>query len=189
MGKTQSTLSGSQISALEEDTHFSSEEIIQWHKEFIKDCPEGTLSREEFKDIYAQVFPFGNTSVFADHVFDVFDESRSNTISFKEFIKALSVTSRGSLEEKIDWAFRLYDLDKNEAVEYDEMVRVVESIYIMVGGSGGHEASDDSPESKVDKIFSLLGKEHTEAINREDFRGTIRCKDVVHSLSLYDGLV
>ena len=44
------------------------------------------------------------------YVFDVFDDDDSGTIEFEEFMFALSITSRGSLEERLDWAFRLYDL-------------------------------------------------------------------------------
>ena len=49
---------------------------------------------------------------FVRYVFDVFDDDDSGTIEFEEFMFALSITSRGSLEERLDWAFRLYDLGK-----------------------------------------------------------------------------
>lgn len=98
----------------------------------MKDCPSGTLTKEEFQKIYRQFFPFGDPSSFADYVFKVFDSDKSGTIDFKEFICALSVTSRGKMEDKLDWAFQLYDIDGDGKISYEEMLAIVEAIYKMV---------------------------------------------------------
>lgn len=99
---------------------------------FLKDCPSGMLTKEEFQKIYKQFFPFGDPTSFADYVFNVFDSDKSGSIDFKEFICALSVTSRGKMEDKLDWAFQLYDIDGDGEISYNEMLQIVEAIYKMV---------------------------------------------------------
>lgn len=56
---------------------------------------------QEFQNIYKQVFPKGDPTSFAGFVFNVFDKDLDGNITFNEFIMALSITSRGNIDEKL----------------------------------------------------------------------------------------
>ncbi|RFU27024.1 hypothetical protein B7463_g9301, partial [Scytalidium lignicola] len=186
----QSKLSQEQLNELQRSTHFDKKELQQWYKGFLKDCPSGMLTKEEFQKIYRQFFPFGDPSSFADYVFNVFDSDKSGSIDFKEFICALSVTSRGKMEDKLDWAFQLYDIDGDGKISYDEMLAIVEAIYKMVGSMVKLPADEDTPEKRVKKIFRMMDKDENGSLDMEEFKeGSKRDETIVSALSLYDGLV
>jgi len=169
-------------------TKFTPEEIEHWYHGFIQDCPSGKLSKMEFANIYSQFFPQGDPTAFASFVFDVFDGDKSGTIEFNEFLQALSVTSRGNLDDKLEWAFRLYDLDNNGLITRDEMLQIVSAIFSMVGKKDEIENVD--PKEKVEKIFSLMDTDGNGELSREEFlEGARQDKTIVQALSLYDGMV
>jgi transmembrane 9 superfamily protein 2/4 len=128
------------------------------------------LTKAEFQKIYKQFFPFGDPSSFADYVFNVFDSDKSGSIDFKEFICALSVTSRGKMEDKLDWAFQLYDIDGDGKISYDEMLAIVEAIYKMVGSMVKLPEDEDTPEKRVKKIFRMMDKDENGSLDMAEFK-------------------
>ncbi|KZP00053.1 EF-hand [Calocera viscosa TUFC12733] len=190
MGKSQSKLSPEQLQELQRSTKFDKKELQQWYKGFLKDCPSGQLDKDGFSKIYKQFFPFGDPTQFADYVFNVFDENKNGSIDFKEFICALSVTSRGVLDEKLKWAFQLYDIDGDGYITYDEMLQIVRSIYKMTGQMVPLPPDEDTPEKRVDKIFKGMDRDKDAKLTYEEFvEGSKRDPTIVKALSLYDGLV
>ena len=90
-----------------------------------KDCPDGQLSRAKFLEVYSSFFPQGNADKFCAHVFRTFDSDNSGKIDFKEFLLAINITSAGRPEQKLEWAFQMYDVNGDGTIEPSEMCEII----------------------------------------------------------------
>ncbi|KAJ1920203.1 Calcium-binding protein NCS-1 [Mycoemilia scoparia] len=180
MGKSNSKLSSEELKELQESTYFEKKEIQQWYKGFLKDCPNGKLNRTEFMKIYKLFFPFGDSSQFSVFVFNIFDRNGDGDISFNEFLKALSITSRGTPDEKLRWVFNLYDLDQDGAVNRQEMLRVIEAIYMMMGSMVQLPEDEDTPQKR----------DEDDSITFDEFKkGSMQDEVIKQAMNLYQGLI
>lgn len=191
MGKTVSKLSKDDLRQLRQATYFDKRELQQWYKGFLRDCPLGQLSEEEFVKVYKQFFPFGDPTDYCHYLFRVFDLDNSKYIDFKEFIIALSITSRGTEEQKINWSFKMYDYKKEGKIGYKEILPIVKATYKMVGPMVELPDDQQTPEARVDRYFQLLGKDkNTDKLDLNDFKKLAQLDSgIAAELNSYLGLV
>jgi len=168
MGNKKSKLTPKDLSDLASLTDFTEREIRVWYKSFKKDCPSGMLSLPEFEKLYKEFFPTGDASEFAKHAFRTFDKNGDGTIDFREFMSALSITSRGTFDQKLKWAYSMYDMDNDGQVTKKEMLEIVTAIAKMTGEDTQEQAA--SLEEKVDKIFTKMDKDGDDQITVEEFK-------------------
>ncbi|XP_033330996.1 A-type potassium channel modulatory protein KCNIP1 isoform X2 [Megalopta genalis] len=147
-----------ELATLAANTRFSKKEIQLIYRGFKQECPTGLVDEEVFKQIFSQFFPQGDASQYAHYVFNTMKRKSSGKISFEEFLTILSKVSRGSVEEKLQWVFGLYDLDGDGLISKEEMLDVVGSIYEMLGRYTQPQIVEPhlAAREHVDRIFHLM---------------------------------
>ncbi|MCP9260879.1 Calcium-binding protein NCS-1 [Dirofilaria immitis] len=158
-------LSKEDLDFLKKNTSFTEEQIKEWYKGFVQDCPKGHLTKDQFIKVYKDFFPSGSAEGFCEHVFRTFDTDNSGFIDFKEFLLAINVTSSGTPEQKLEWAFRMYDIDGNGTIDEKEMIKIIEAIYEMLGPEVTKSA-DDSPRKRAKMIFEKMDVNNDKASSR-----------------------
>ncbi|XP_055067696.1 recoverin 2 [Misgurnus anguillicaudatus] len=184
MGNAKSSaMSKAILEDLKLNTRFSEEELSQWYENFQKQCPSGRITPAEFTKIYERFFPDSDTACYAQHVFRSFDTNDDGTLDFKEYIIALHMTSTGKTERKLEWAFSLFDVDKNGYITKAEVKEICQAIFKLIPKDEQENLPDDenTPEKRADKLWSFFDKKDNERLAEGEFiQGILDNEDALH---------
>jgi Ca2+-binding EF-hand superfamily protein len=104
-------LSDDTIERLTKNTNYTPEQIREWHQAFLRDCPNGKLTLNQFTEVYRKFYPDCEAEKYGAQVFRTFDMDGNGFIDFVEFILAVNVNANGDIRDKISLAFDVYDIN------------------------------------------------------------------------------
>ena len=167
------------IKDLKKESKYTTSELKRWYQNFKKMYPEGYIDKLRFKNLYCKTYPAGDASSMADQVFRVFDENRDGKVDFREIVIGLGVGSRGTVVEKMNLMFSLYDINGDGYIKRDEMLVIVKSMVKMishnasssVGCFGEFQTSkyEAKARKQVDEMFKEMDINDDGLISLEEF--------------------
>uniref|UniRef100_A0A8C9FRI0 Potassium voltage-gated channel interacting protein 3 n=1 Tax=Pavo cristatus TaxID=9049 RepID=A0A8C9FRI0_PAVCR len=178
------------LEELQAHTKFTKKELQSLYRSFKNDCPSGHVDEETFTLIYAQFFPQGDSSAYAHFLFNAFDADGSGELCFEDFVVGLSVLLRGTAQEKLNWAFNLYDINKDGCITKEEMLEIMKSIYDMMGRCTLPAPRDSAPAEHVEQFFQKMDRNGDGVVTYEEFLETCQQDaDIMSSMQIFENTI
>ncbi|KAF0310157.1 Calcineurin B ous protein 1 [Amphibalanus amphitrite] len=185
MGNSNSvTLQPEEVERMQNETGFSASQIERLYSRFttLDKFGNGALSREDLLRIpELAINPLGDRIV---HAF--FRDAEDESINFLQFLKTLAIfrpirkgrePRYNSREQKLQFAFRMYDLDGDELISRDELLCV---LHMMVGAN----ISDEQLASIADRTIREVDQDNDDAISLAEFSEALKRTEVEGKMSI-----
>ncbi|KAL9623345.1 MAG: hypothetical protein Q9160_002452 [Pyrenula sp. 1 TL-2023] len=156
-------------------SNFDREEVDRLRKRFMKLDKDnsGTIERDEFLSL-----PQVSSNPLATRMIAIFDEDGGGDVDFQEFVSGLSAfSSKGNKEEKLRFAFKVYDIDRDGYISNGELFIVLK---MMVGSN----LKDMQLQQIVDKTIMEADQDGDGKISFEEFTRMVESTDVSMSMTL-----
>ncbi|XP_026476933.1 calcineurin B homologous protein 1 [Ctenocephalides felis] len=182
--KSSLLLREEEIARIQDETGFTPNQIERLYSRFTSldrgDC--GTLSRDDFLRIpELAINPLGDRIV---HAF--FAQSHDDRVNFLQFMQVLAhfrpikknrENKLNSREEKLRFAFKMYDLDNDDMISRDELLAI---LHMMVGAN----ISEEQLSSIAERTILEADQNGDQMISFDDFCKALERTDVEQKMSI-----
>ncbi|KAM6522583.1 Calcineurin subunit B [Fusarium falciforme] len=171
MGNTTSAV----LDNLVQGSNFDRDEVDRLRKRFMKLDKDnsGTIERDEFLSL-----PQISSNPLATRMIAIFDEDGGGDVDFQEFVTGLSAfSSKGNKEQKLQFAFKVYDIDRDGYISNGELFIVLK---MMVGSN----LKDQQLQQIVDKTIMEADLDKDGKISFEEFTKMVENTDVSMSMTV-----
>lgn len=166
------------ITAMARVCHFTRDELLQLQTEFNKLSKKShdhthTIDRAGFEKALQLVKVRESDQEILGRLFTLFDHSGDGLINFKEFIVGTSAIVRGTLEEKLQFSFYLFDVDNSGLISPTEMKSVLIAMNNTVSYFGDDKLSDEKIDSMVKEVFEMHDVNHDGELNFVEYMNAV----------------
>ncbi|CAJ0583618.1 unnamed protein product, partial [Mesorhabditis spiculigera] len=159
----------SSLQQVVDETHFSKNEVRSIYRAFKETSPNAVINRENVREKFAELFPQGDIEHYADLLFDTFDDDGSGVINFQEFVRALSVLCRGTMDEKLNWLYKVYDPKNKGEITWHRLFYVITATDDLIGRKARPATSREQRAERANLIFEKFDLGKKGRITKADF--------------------
>ncbi|KAH0566319.1 Calcineurin subunit B [Trichoglossum hirsutum] len=168
-----------------EGSNFNRDEVDRLRKRFMKLDKLASSIFESTRDevrttspMRSRVGPNSEAYPDANRMIAIFDEDGGGDVDFQEFVSGLSAfSSKGNKEEKLQFAFKVYDIDRDGYISNGELFIVLK---MMVGSN----LKDQQLQQIVDKTIMEADQDNDGKISFDEFKKMVENTDVSMSMTL-----
>ncbi|CAF0861889.1 unnamed protein product [Rotaria sordida] len=154
-------------------TGMSQYDLELWYKAIFDRSKKGKLSKEQMIAIYKDMSELDSARIteVVDSLERVFDEDHSGTVDINEFMRGFILTTKGDLESKIDYTFRIYDKNGDNQISGDEIKKMADAILRMLGSD--EQQNDNASHAIVQQFLGQFTGGEKGVIYKHDFIRTV----------------
>ncbi|XP_077599078.1 calaxin-like [Stigmatopora nigra] len=160
--------------------HFSQTEIECLLREFYSiigqttNTGKNTLDERKFRGILTNEFGLTNNTIM-ERVFKTFDKDNDGFVNPKEWVEGLCVFLRGTLDERIKYCFRVYDLGGDDYISREEMLLMVRNCLRL----HGEEDPYDGIKDLVEITLKRMDHDNDDKLSFDDYAKSVKELDIV----------
>ncbi|XP_018050536.1 PREDICTED: hippocalcin-like protein 4 [Atta colombica] len=159
-------------------TGFSKDEIRKLYRAFKQLCPRGCATFSDLKPAYAKLFPLGDSTRYAQIMFNNIDRNGDGIVNFNDLLKVLTSIINGNVDQKLSWIFEFYDLNGDGCITRQEMLTIVSAIYEMMQNA---QTIQSIVNQQVDKFFEKMDANRDGIISREEFMNGCKNDAIIYN--------
>jgi len=171
------------INEVQSTTEFTKKELDDLYVCFQKYCEttdaENTIDFGQFEKVINEVLPNWkhHSSTSLQNMFKAFDLEKDAKISFRELMIGLSIVYKGTLDEKLQFCFRVYDIRNEGILHKEELQFMFETIFRTLY----HESSTSSSriEEEARLAFTTLDMNNKGYITFEEFKEIVLVEPLI----------
>ncbi|CAF1282750.1 unnamed protein product [Adineta steineri] len=135
---SSATLDDATVDLIKRKTKMKTSEITDWFNELKSRCPNGKMTKKDMLKCYRDLSTCDMDKVehVVNAIYKAFDIDNDGKVDFKEFVIGFLLTTKGTMEEKLDYTFQLYDIDKDGYIDQTEIDVMAKYVLRMLGGNG-----------------------------------------------------
>merc|ERR1712241_1203759 len=101
--------------------NFTEDDIKNLVKTFKMEFPHGNINKRGTIEAIRKVFPRYDADCVMKNIFEIFDTLNTGKVNQDEILWVFSMAMNGTVQEKLQWLFKLYDKDGNREISQEEM--------------------------------------------------------------------
>ncbi|XP_011148874.1 EF-hand calcium-binding domain-containing protein 1 [Harpegnathos saltator] len=155
-------------------THFNFKEIEALaviHRKITQTL--GPITRSVFRDIWHSSFDYTENirHLFIDRLFSALDKKNILQINLEQWIEGLSIILRGTLSERIHFAYTIYDFMHTNKLKKEHIFPSMRGCLIKLQTD---EDSDESMKDLIDLLMKKIDVDRDGGITEEEFHTTVK---------------